>query len=101
METKTLHTKRQGFGGLFISSGTEFLYFSSCTGIYRSIVLLFINARMFIAMSIGKLQLIMENNINQMITLTGPYLFNDIFHQQIGKWLLYALNSFTNSYLDI
>lgn len=32
-------------------------------------------------------------------TLTESYPFNKIFHHHITKWLLFALNSFTNSIL--
>ena len=38
-------------------------------------------------------------NISQMTTTstpTGPYLLQEIFHNQIAKWLPYILDGFTN-----
>ena len=48
--------------------------------------------------------LIMKNNISQMATtttLTGPYPFHKIFHNQIAKWLPYVLDSLTNSIFQV
>ena len=48
--------------------------------------------------------LIMKNNISQMATtttLTGPYPFHEIFHNQIAKWLPYVLESLTNSIFEV
>ena len=58
---------------------------------------------MFIIRNTG-MPLIIKNNISQMATtttLTGPYPFHEIFHNQIAKWLPYVLDSLTNSIIDV